>query len=71
MQFRKLITIDGIDKCLFFLSMQEEIGKLQQSVIDQLHLHIDPFDLEVFSPYILSALERQLQRSTVCYTISL
>ena len=51
--------------CTFSFSAQEETGKLQQSVIDLLQCHIDPFDLDVFMPYILSALERQLQRSTV------
>lgn len=45
--------------------MEEDTSKLQQSVLDQIHSLIDPFDLDVFTPYILSALERQLQRSTV------
>ena len=36
-----------------------------RAVTDQLQAHIDPFDLDVFMPYLLSALERQLQRSTV------
>ena len=45
--------------------VQESNAKLQQSVIGQLQAHIDPFDLDVFTPHILLALERQLQRSTV------
>lgn len=50
---------------LYLLTSQEETGKLTRAVTDQLQAHIDPFDLDVFMPYLLSALERQLQRSTV------
>ena len=45
--------------------MQEDTAELQQLVLEQLHSRIDPFDLSVFTPHLLSALERQLQRSTV------
>ena len=38
---------------------------------DRLQTFIDPFDLDVFMPHILSNLEKQLQRSTVIHFPSL
>jgi hypothetical protein len=44
---------------------QGDTARLQQQVLEQLSGRIDPFDLSVFTPHLLSALERQLHRSTV------
>ena len=52
------------------MMLQEDTAKLQQQVLQQLSSHIDPFDLTVFTPHLLSALERQLHRSTVRETLS-
>ena len=50
---------------------QEDTTEVQRIVVEQLHSYIDPFDLSVFAPHLLSALERQLQRSTVRKTHTL
>ena len=36
-----------------------------QQLTEKLESHIDPFDLDVFSPYIYNHLTRQTQRSNV------
>ena len=52
----------------FFLYLQAHSKKLTsqiQSVVDELETHVDPFDLDVFAPYIRDRLARQTQRANV------
>lgn len=43
----------------------EFTNRLEQ-VLDALESCVDPFDLDVFSPYIATNLNKQLQRCGVC-----
>ena len=54
--------------CSTFLYLQAHSKKLTsqiQSVVDELETHVDPFDLDVFAPYIRDHLARQTQRANV------
>lgn len=44
---------------------QSELADRVKRLVEQLQSCVDPFDLDVFSPYIRSNLHRQLQRSSV------
>ena len=46
-----------------------EFANRLEQVIDSLESCVDPFDLDVFAPYIASNLNRQLQRCGVCLKI--
>ena len=47
---------------------QGELAERVKRLVEQLQNCVDPFDLDVFSPYIQSNLHRQLQRSSVSHT---
>ena len=54
--------------CITFVYLQAHSKKLTsqiQSVVDELETHVDPFDLDVFAPYIRDHLARQTQRANV------
>lgn len=44
---------------------QEEVSSRVKGVLERLQASVDPFDLDVFMPYMLANLESQLSRSTV------
>ena len=46
-----------------------EFSNRREQVLDALESCIDPFDLDVFTPYIATNLNRQLQRCGVCVEI--
>lgn len=45
-----------------------EFSNRREQVLDALESCVDPFDLDVFTPYIATNLNRQLQRCGVCVT---
>ena len=48
---------------------QDELGDRLKAVCERLQAFVDPFDLDVFLPHILTNLDRQLQRSLVSYIV--
>ena len=46
-----------------------EFSNRREQVLDALESCVDPFDLDVFTPYIATNLNRQLQRCGVCVEI--
>ena len=54
---------------LSFQAHSKKLSSQIQSVVDQLETHIDPFDLDVFAPYIRDHLARQTQRANVSSAI--
>lgn len=46
-----------------------EFSNRREQVLDSLESCVDPFDLDVFTPYIATNLNRQLQRCGVCIKI--
>ena len=54
---------------LYFLKENKIYQQRMQQIIEGLEEKIDPFDLDVFSPYIQSHLMKQAQRSSVSIII--
>ena len=50
---------------LLCVCVEEEVSSRVKGVLERLQASVDPFDLDVFMPYMLSNLESQLSRSTV------
>ena len=54
------------DSCYFaWLLSQEDLSQQVKSINEALQAFVDPFDLDVFMPYLLSNLENQLSRLPV------
>ena len=47
------------------LTLQDKVSARLKCLMEQLQNCVDPFDLDVFTPYIQAHLHRQLQRSNV------
>lgn len=50
---------------LIFLCNQDEVAKRIRTLLERLQAWVDPFDLDVFMPYVLSNIENQLSKSSV------
>ena len=50
---------------LHFLQDSKRYNQRMQSIISKLEEMVDPFDLDVFAPYIQSNLSKLAQRSSV------
>lgn len=48
-----------------FLCNQDEVAKRIRTLLERLQAWVDPFDLDVFMPYVLSNIENQLSKSSV------
>ena len=59
------VVVSGIIYVHTAPCMQEKLAARVKGLLEQLHGFVDPFDLDVFTPYIQFNLHRQLHRSNV------
>ena len=51
--------------CDYWLQASKSFQRRSQQVVEGLEEHVDPFDLDVFSPYLQANIMKATQRSAV------